>query len=207
MHALAEDDNTPDATTVQSAAVGSRLRELRENSGMSLRELARQLGITPSAVSQIERGAKQPSVNRLLAIVTALGVPLTDVFSGGVPASTDPADTLRGRVITRRADTAPVELEDGVIFRRLSPGAIDGIDFFESIYPPLSRASSQNALLRHEGYEVGTVVSGQLTVEFENEIVVLSSGDSITFSCSDPHLIRNASAEATAVATWLIVHS
>jgi mannose-6-phosphate isomerase-like protein (cupin superfamily) len=89
----------------------------------------------------------------------------------------------------------------------LSPGAIDGIDFFESIYPPLSRASSQNALLKHEGYEVGTIVTGQLTVEFENESVLLSSGDSITFLCSDPHLIRNASEETTAVATWLIVHS
>ena len=60
--------------------LGGRLRALRQQRGFSLRELADRLEISVSAVSQIERGRLQPSVNRLLAIVSALGVPLARVF-------------------------------------------------------------------------------------------------------------------------------
>ena len=49
-----------DALTAES--LGARLRELRTASGVSLRALAARLGISPSAVSQIERGVMRPSV-------------------------------------------------------------------------------------------------------------------------------------------------
>ena len=186
--------------------LGARLRELREASGRSLRSLAKELGITPSAVSQIERGLMQPSVNRLIAMVSALDVPLSEVFEAAGSATVPlPVDRV-GRVLTRQSQVPPALLDDGVVFRRLSPGPVAGIDFFESVYPPLSKASTQNSLLRHEGFEVGTVTSGELTIEFENETMVLAPGDSITFPCTDPHHIHNASRTTPAVATWLIVH-
>jgi transcriptional regulator with XRE-family HTH domain len=188
--------------TVEANALGARLRALRLASGLSLRGLAKKLDITPSAVSQIELGLMQPSVNRLLAIVTVLDIPLSEVFRSSAPVETHPA----GPLITRGTLTDPVLLEDGVIFRRLSPGPVEGIDFFESTYPPLSKASGQNDLLRHEGVEVGTVSVGSLTIEFETETVVLGPGDSITYSCATPHMIHNASATESAVATWLILH-
>jgi transcriptional regulator with XRE-family HTH domain len=188
------------------ARLGARLRELREASGRSLRSVARELGITPSAVSQIERGSMQPSVNRLIAMVSALGVPLSEVFEETGSPTVPPPSALVGRVVVRRSQVAPVLLDDGVVFRRLSPGPVAGIDFFESVYPPLSKASTQNALLRHEGFEVGTVTAGEITIEFENETMVLGPGDSITFPCTDPHLIHNASRSVPAIATWLIVH-
>jgi transcriptional regulator with XRE-family HTH domain len=190
---------------VKDTQLGARLRELRESSGMSLRALAKALGITPSAVSQIELGSKQPSVNRLIAIVNALGVPLSDVFDAAGSAGAGDASPS-GHVLTRRAQVPPVLLDDGVLFRRLSPGHVEGIDFFESTYPPLSKASAQHDLLRHEGFEVGTVTLGELTIEFASEVTVLGPGDSITFPCTDPHFIHNASADETAVATWLIVN-
>ncbi len=69
--------------------LGGRLRLMRLERGFGLRELAGRLGISVSAVSQIERGTLQPSVNRLLAIVSALDVPLARVFDeptrGGAP--------------------------------------------------------------------------------------------------------------------------
>ena len=64
----------------------------------------------------------------------------------------------------------------------------------------------REAFTRHEGYEVGTVTDGELTIEFENDVVTLAAGDSITFPCDRPHLIGNRSKTVTAVATWLIVH-
>jgi transcriptional regulator with XRE-family HTH domain len=203
-----------------SVSLGARLRELRTGAGLSLRALAAQLGISPSAVSQIERGVMRPSVSRLIAYVGAIGVPLSVVFETGIEkapegqAGTDPtgADPTGAATagqfqfaIRRSWEVAPILLGGGVTFRRLSPVPTRGVEFFESVYPPSSMSNAHGELLRHEGYEVGTVTAGELTVDFDTDVVTLAAGDSITYPCSRPHLIANRSATVTAIATWLIV--
>lgn len=188
--------------------VGSRVRDLRMQQGMSARALAMRLGISPSAVSQIERGVLQPSISRLIAITDALGVPLAAVFDPVAtgPADPDAANAETGFVLQRAAQSSAVELDGGVLFRRLSPGHSPGIDYFESTYPPGTAAHADVDLFRHEGYEVGTMISGELTIDFDAERVILRAGDSISYPCSLPHRIHNTGS-ADAVARWLIVHS
>src|SRR3954454_467276 len=65
---------------LQPSKIGARLREERERRGMSLRELARRVGVSPSLVSQIELDRVNPSVSTLYALVTALGMTMGDVF-------------------------------------------------------------------------------------------------------------------------------
>lgn len=191
--------------TTSDAELGGRVRALRERSGLSLREVARRLDISASAVSQIERGRLQPSVSRLLAIVDVLGVGFADLFDDN--ADTNPAAPAAagGYTIARAAESAPMELADGVIFRRLSPSHNPDLDFFESTYPPRSLGSEARRLVAHSGYEIGTVTEGELTVTFEHEKVTLAAGDSISFTCDQPHVISNES-DLPTVATWLIVH-
>jgi transcriptional regulator with XRE-family HTH domain len=199
--------------------LGTRLRELREGAGFSLRALAARLGISPSAVSQIERGVLRPSVSRLIAYVGAIGVPLSAVFetgiekapegSAGARAAAESAAAPAGQsqfAIRRSWEVAPILLGGGVTFRRLSPVPTSGVEFFESVYPPSSRSNAHGDLLRHEGYEVGTVTAGELTIDFDTDVVTLAAGDSITFPCSCPHWISNRSETVIAVATWLIVN-
>ncbi len=183
--------------------LGERLRALRTETGMSLKDLASKLEISVSAVSQIERGVMQPSVNRLLAIVTALGVPLARVFDEPSRGHVD--GSRSGYTLARSGEIAPVRLESGVLYRRLSPVESAGVDFFESTYPPGSTGGESHELITHRGFEIGTMELGSLTIEFADESVVLGAGDSITFPCEIPHQIRNDGL-TTAVATWLIVH-
>ncbi len=187
--------------------LGSRLRALRELRGLSVRELGRRLGISASAVSQIERGLMTPSVNRLLAMVTAMEANLSDVFdASATPAHATPSEpaAASGYVLSRGA-AAPVELDGGVLFRSLAPTSTRGVDFFESTYPPGVHAGGSHERITHSGYEVGTVTSGTLTIQFPDGTVELGPGDSITFPCELPHRIGNRHDEP-AVATWLIVH-
>jgi transcriptional regulator with XRE-family HTH domain len=189
-------------------SLGARLRELRTGAGVSVRALAARLGISPSAVSQIERGIMRPSVSRLIAYVGAIGVPLSAVFETGLEKPPDVAQAPAGQfqfAIRRSWEVAPILLGGGVTFRRLSPVPTRGVEFFESVYPPASMSNAHGELLRHEGYEVGTVTAGELTIDFDTDVVTLAAGDSITFPCSRPHLIANRSATVTAIATWLIV--
>ena len=190
--------------SLDATGLGERLRTIRKSAGLSLRDVAHRLGISVSALSQIERGVLQPSVNRLLAIVDALGVPLARVFDESARDRVSGASST-GYVLARAGDIGTVELAEGVLYRRLSPAETAGVDFFESTYPPGSQAGVENGLITHRGYEVGTVELGELTIAFEHEEVVLGPGDSITFPCDVPHRIANRGAEV-AMATWLIVH-
>ncbi|NHI16130.1 helix-turn-helix domain-containing protein [Microbacterium excoecariae] len=189
-----------DAAPTTDPHVGVRLRALRGSAGVSAAELGRRIGISTSAVSQIERGVMQPSVARLIAITDALGVPLAAAFRAD-----DDVTPAEGIAVTRSDDAAPLSLGGGVTFRRLAPGPTPGVDYFESVYPPGSTATAKNRMLRHEGYEVGEVTRGMLSIEFSDETVDISPGDTISYPCHVPHRIHNRGSEV-AVARWLIVH-
>jgi len=63
--------------------LGPRLRDVRMRSGMSLREVARQLGVSPSFISQMENGKSQPSVATLYSIAQLLEVSIDELFDRG----------------------------------------------------------------------------------------------------------------------------
>ncbi|NPV30275.1 MAG: helix-turn-helix transcriptional regulator, partial [Firmicutes bacterium] len=54
--------------------VGERLRLARRAAGLSLRELANRVGVSPQAISKYERGLDIPSSGVLLRLAEALGV-------------------------------------------------------------------------------------------------------------------------------------
>jgi DNA-binding XRE family transcriptional regulator/quercetin dioxygenase-like cupin family protein len=70
--------------------IGRRLAAHRGQRGMRVAELAREVGVTPSLISQIERGLSRPSVSTLFAIAQALDVPV-DAFFREPPQPQPPA--------------------------------------------------------------------------------------------------------------------
>ena len=113
--------------------VGPRLRAHREQRGLSLRELARRLGVSPSAISQIETGKSRPSVSTLYSIVSELGMSLDELFGApkpappaapptpATPAPRPPSGQKQAERHVERADSrATIELESGVRWERLT---------------------------------------------------------------------------------------
>lgn len=76
--------------------IGGRIREERVRQGMTVRGLAREIGVSASLISQIETDKSQPSVSTLYAITTALGISIEDLFAPG--ATAEPALTSNGPV-------------------------------------------------------------------------------------------------------------
>jgi transcriptional regulator with XRE-family HTH domain/quercetin dioxygenase-like cupin family protein len=62
--------------------IGERLREARQQRGVTVRGLARAIDVSASLISQIETGKSSPSVSTLYAITAALDISIEDVFSG-----------------------------------------------------------------------------------------------------------------------------
>jgi transcriptional regulator with XRE-family HTH domain len=64
-------DQDPSAA---SAAFGQRLRELRDQQGVSQDALARETDVHPTAIGRFERGAREPRLTTILRLARGLGV-------------------------------------------------------------------------------------------------------------------------------------
>jgi transcriptional regulator with XRE-family HTH domain len=73
------DDHAVEATQ----RIGERLAYLRSQRNLKISDLARRIGVSPSLISQIERGQSRPSVTTLFALAQALAVPVDAFFESG----------------------------------------------------------------------------------------------------------------------------
>jgi transcriptional regulator with XRE-family HTH domain len=198
-----------DLTADFQDGVGQRLRAERERRGLSLRELARRLEISPSALSQIETGRSRPSVGTLYAIVSELDMSLDALFGSqrtATSASRAAEAEESGATLVQRRDTRKgIDLESGVRWERLTPTAEQDADFLYVVYEVGGASSREGTHIRHMGREYGVVLSGRLrvTIGFDEEHE-LGPGDSIAFESSRPHRLENAGDEPVE-AIWFVV--
>src|SRR5581483_5797077 len=61
--------------------VGSLIRRERQKQGLSLRELARRVGVSASMLSQVETDRTRPSVSTIYGIATELGLSIDALLS------------------------------------------------------------------------------------------------------------------------------
>jgi transcriptional regulator with XRE-family HTH domain len=195
--------------------IGRRLRDERERQGLSLRKLAAKLGISPSALSQIETGRSRPSVGTLYAIVSALELSFDELFaqSGRAASAAQPARaptrhprTVPGeeQIVQRAGERKTIELESGVRWERLNPIGERDVDFLEVVYDVGGASSRDNTFVHHAGREYGLVTSGTLKVTVGFEEHVLAPGDSICFDSAVPHRLETVGDEP-AHAIWFVI--
>jgi transcriptional regulator with XRE-family HTH domain len=206
--------------------LGPRLRRVREERGLSARELARRISCSPSLISQIERGVSAPSVGMLYTLASELRTSLDFLFGARVPgdalmltahgdgrvrpgAARSASDGVLpdGHGIVQRAGTRrTIDLASGVRWERLTPVADDRADFLEVIYEPSGHSTDSRRPLRHDGHEYGLITSGTLQASVGFETYTLGPGDSIAFDSSVPHEYWNTT-DQDVHAIWVVVHA
>jgi transcriptional regulator with XRE-family HTH domain len=186
-------------------AIGDRLREERMKAGISQRELARRLGLSPSLISQLESGQSRPSVGTLYSIVTELGVSLDHVIRGAdFPDSDGPSGSRPGSPVVHPGERATVDLDSGVRWEELAATHEEGIDFLEAIYEVGGASTPDESLMRHNGREYGYIVSGTLHIQIGFQTYVLGPADSIAFDSTTPHRFSNRG-DVPVHAIWFVV--
>jgi transcriptional regulator with XRE-family HTH domain len=190
----------------EPSKVGTRLRQERERRGISLRELARRVGVSPSLVSQIELDRVNPSVSTLYALVTELGMTMSDVFGDGGPAGPQAASARRdGDGLVARPDSRRViNLASGVRWERLTPHNDPDVEFLYVVYPIGGESCPEDALVTHGGREYGYVSSGTLGVRVGFDEYELGPGASIAFDSSSPHRLWTIGDEPVH-AIWVVL--
>jgi transcriptional regulator with XRE-family HTH domain len=187
--------------TAPPGDLGAQLRAGRERAGLSVRELARRIGVSASLLSQVERGLAQPSVGTLWAVVTELGLSLDSLFAG--PDETRGGDDEKRPAVVQRAASRPaLELGGGVVWERLTAAADPDADFAFVTYPPGADSGADDPPTTHQGREYGYVISGRLGIEVGDQTLELGPGDAVAFGSDTPHRFR-ALGDEPVTAVWL----
>jgi transcriptional regulator with XRE-family HTH domain len=165
----------------QSVDVAARLRDLREEQGMSMRALAQKSGLSANALSMIERGRASPSVSTLNKLADALGISITEFF-GHVQTRED--------VVLVRSDE-----RTRVTFARGLWEGLGGERFAGRVEPFVltldSGASSGTRSIVHTGHEFVYCLRGKLEYLVHDRRYELEPGDSLLFAAHLRHRWRN----------------
>ena len=177
---------------------------------MSVRGLARYVGVSPSLVSQIERGRVMPSVGTLYAIANELGLVVDDLFTGAQPRSrkSDRLDMAVADVanpVLKSGQRKVIKLADGVRWERLTPTPDKDVEFLVVVYDVGAESCPRDALIRHGGKEYAYVISGRLGIKIGFEEFELAQGDSIAFDAQMPHRLWTVGKEP-AEALWVVLN-
>jgi transcriptional regulator with XRE-family HTH domain len=163
--------------------LGERIRALRTERGMSVRQFATEVGVSPATISQVERDITDPSLETLRRIARALDVAIFDLF----------AEKSRLTVaVARASDDVHVTSGSGAYYRRASPlhGPLEVLD---GQLPPGAATSPER--WSHPADECVVVIRGRLVVEVGDERVELTEDDSCSFDSNVPHRYLNEGSE------------
>jgi transcriptional regulator with XRE-family HTH domain len=169
-------------TPQHEMAVGQKIRDLRNSLKMSLQELAEKTDLTPSSISQIERGLSNPSLAALRRLAHAVGVPVFTFFIGD---EIDESEIIV-RVNQRKVLANP---KRNVSYELLSPSINKSMEIISMKLIPGGESSKEP--FTHEGEEVCVVLAGCITVHLGGKEYELNTGDCIQFNSAIPHKYVN----------------
>ena len=172
--------NGHDERLVDVPTIGDGVRRERLRRDLTLAQLASQVQLTVSALSQIERGASDPSISSLRRIAQAFGIPMFQLLVGSdrrdivVRKSNRTKLTFAGRDIEYELVSADTIGEFEVLSLTLAPGGETG---------PVA--------ISHLSEECSLVLRGSVLAEVAGHAYELEAGDSIKVHRELPHRFLN----------------
>ncbi|MBE6984049.1 MAG: cupin domain-containing protein [Ruminococcaceae bacterium] len=162
--------------------MASRIRELREITGLSVAEMAKRTGITISEYELCEAGQTDLNIAFLYRCALSFGVDVTDLIEGHSPK-------LRSYTLTRSGRGQKIEQAHRMTYYNLAA------DFRNRVALPLYVVIQYNQdaehedieLTTHDGQECDLVIKGSMKIQIGEHTEILHEGDSIYYDSSTPH--------------------
>ncbi len=161
--------------------VGARLRRLRLQHKLSLRELAEQCGLSFNAISRIERGENSPTVSTLHQLATTLNVPIAAFFEDAQEEAT--VFIQRDRRLRSNAN--------GILMESLGIG-LRGQQLEPFLVTVEQGAGNADDPITHGGEEFVYCLEGKINYWVNDELYQLETGDSLLFQAIQPHCFQNS---------------
>lgn len=176
------------------ARLGERIRAIRKNKGIKIKQLSARSGLTESSISMIENEKISPSITTVHKIAMALSVHPIEFFE---------IEKHKKWTVTRKGERKQVlfDSSDNALEYLIKDGAATKNEIFISCLGPTQK--SFNEPITHEGCKFGYVLTGSVDLEMGNEKIRLNKGDSIFFEAVTPHLWKSAENRESKT-LWLI---
>ncbi len=139
-------------------------------------------------------------MSTLFALSNHLGVSMDELLGISTPTSPDsspisePLFGHHGSVkppVQRASENPVLEMENGVRWERLAIGAGGPADGLLVTYGPGASSSVEGKMMRHNGFEYGFILEGEITMQLDFETYILGPGDSLQFDSHRPHMFSN----------------
>ena len=171
-----------------SHELGRRLKHMRRSAGLSLNVLAQRAGCSESAISKIENGKGNPSLNLLHRLTQALDISIGHLF----------AEDARQEMVMRQGERPIISTlspSHGVSLEALMSDQQKHL--LQAHIHIVEAGGGSEVAISHEGEEVGYVLEGELELTVEGRTVHLKRGDSFFFKSERPHnYVNNGSKQA-----------
>jgi transcriptional regulator with XRE-family HTH domain len=169
----------------QDGIDGDQLRRLRLEHGLSVRQLSVRSSVSPSMLSQMERGLTTPSLQTLKRIAEALGVSMFQILPDESPAA-------EASLVVRADSRRRVVLhEDQLVYDLLSPNTKGQLE----VWSGRMDGGQAGPVSAHQSEEFILVMSGQMEITLGVKSYVLGPGDSIQYDGTIAHSIRACGTE------------
>ncbi|HEX4749801.1 MAG TPA: XRE family transcriptional regulator [Bryobacteraceae bacterium] len=173
--------------------IGSKLRQLRLRKKIALIDLGRHTGLSASMLSQLENGKLIPTLPTLTRIAMVFDVGLEFFFGEKRQKRVFSIVRAQERMVFPEQ---PESAFPGYYFEVLNYGAVDkGLNAYLADFPKHENHHSKEH--SHEGSEFIHILSGDLSIFYQNEEHVLHAGDSVYFEASEPHAYQGHSETPT----------
>jgi transcriptional regulator with XRE-family HTH domain len=153
--------------------VGRHIRQWRTERGLTIRALADASGLNGGYLSQLENDKASPSLDTLVALSEALGVPVSWLVL-------DEAPTPR---VVRFDERERWQGEGGIDMSDVTGTASHDIRIVSLTMPPGRRSG----LHAHDGEEGHLVLRGRGRFTYGDQVVELGPGDYMAFDGRIPH--------------------
>lgn len=164
-----------------------KIKSLRLENGLTLKDLSKETGLSLSFLSQIERGASSLSITSLKKLADALGVSMIYFFT---EESKDENYFLSGK------DHKLFRMNGGErLYARLAGTFPDReLEPMKVVLPPLMK---KEHAFSHPGEEFYYVLKGEIIFCLNNDNYHLVTGDTIHFPSQIKHAWENPTREET----------
>lgn len=179
-----------------ATTVANRIRRLRVQSGLGLREQARAIGVSASSLSDLENARGGISLTRLQRVADHFDLHITDLLSevDGAGAETgETVETFRNCA----ASVGGVRRGRGVLYHVIGTGKGHTIQPYLLAFDP--GGTYEDDKIAHAGEEVAYVLVGEIELLLDSEVHRLSAGDMVRFRTESVHAFRNASTTGMAM--------
>ena len=170
--------------------IGERIRELRNQNGLTQEELADRTELTKGFISQLERGLSSASVATLSDIVTCLGTDLSDFFR----------EERTPQIVFKEEDYSTKIDKEGNAIKWLLPAA-QRLSL-EPIEVTLQAGKALDLDKPHEGEEFGYVLEGEIEVRYGDRAYRVKQGESFSYQSNRNHTLCGISKKPARV-LWI----